>query len=129
MIYVDASAIMKLIVEEPESASLAQWMKNESASLITSIVSTIEVTRVCRRMAPNAMTDSVRMLAEFDIVPVTAVVVDLAASVQPAELRTLDAIHLATALSVRDELTAFVTYDKRLGKAAHAEKLRVAAPN
>jgi uncharacterized protein len=68
-------------------------------------------------------------LARLEIVELTAAIAHRAAGLQPARLRTLDAIHLASAVTLSDEIEAFVTYDARLADAARAVGLRVAAPN
>jgi predicted nucleic acid-binding protein len=69
------------------------------------------------------------LLAGLDLLPVGGFIVEKAATVDPRELRSLDAVHLASALSVEEELIALVTYDQRIAEAARADHLVVAAPS
>lgn len=129
--YLDASAIVKLATDEPESMALRAWLK-ERSPLVTNRISTVEVARaigrkqegsagIGRSAAHEAFTSVA--VAELD-----AAIADRAADLSPPTLRALDAIHLATALAIGDELTAFVTYDARLADAARAVGLEVVAP-
>lgn len=128
MIYLDSSALVKLIFEEAESASLERWLR-EHAELpkITSELSTIEVVRLCRRVDADAAAEARQLMAGVDVIPMTGAVVERAAAVGPPELRTLDAIHLASVLSV-EGLVAFLTYDARLAAAAADERITTTAP-
>jgi predicted nucleic acid-binding protein len=127
--YLDASAIVKLAIHEPESVVLRAWLKERSV-LLTSRISTIEVARAIARddtMAHgrSAVREAFRSVA---IAEVDAGIADGAADLAPSTLRALDAIHLATALAIGDELSAFVTYDARLADAARGAGLEVFAP-
>jgi len=124
--YLDASAIVKLAVDEEGAqamrAAIAGWSR-----LLTSRVGVIEARRAIARRARvtpaiEAVLDRVELL-ELDVV-----VARHAAAVEPATIRTLDAIHLASAELIRPELDAFVTYDDRLAEAARARGFRVIAP-
>jgi len=124
--YLDASAIVKLAVDEEGAqamrAAIAGWSR-----LVTSRVGVIEARRAIARRARvtpaiEAVLDRVELL-ELDVV-----VARHAAAVEPATIRTLDAIHLASAELIRPELDAFVTYDDRLAEAARARGFRVIAP-
>lgn len=128
MIYLDTSALAKLIIRETETAALGQWLRQRTAQLwVTSIVGRVELVRVGRRFA--AATDGVQLLlAGVDTIPLADHVTDLAQTTGPATLRTLDAIHLASALSVRDELSAFCCYEHRLLDAAKNAGLPVHTP-
>jgi uncharacterized protein len=129
VIYLDSSALVKLVYAEPESGALRQWLaERQDIPKVTSQLSTIEVVRACRRRDEDDVVDARIVLTGLDILPLTADVVEQAALVGPAELRSLDAIHLATALALRDDISTLVAYDERLGGAAAAAGLDVAAP-
>ncbi len=128
MIYLDTSALAKLIVRETETAALGQWLRPRAAQLwVTSIIGRVELVRVATRFA--AENGARLLLAGLDTIPLTEHVADVAQSTGSATLRTLDAIHLASALSVRDELTAFCCYDRRLLDAAGDAGLPIHAPS
>ncbi len=128
MIYLDTSALAKLIVREAETAALGQWLRPRAAQLwVTSIIGRVELVRMATRCA--AADGAHLLLAGLDTIPLTEHVADVAQSTGSATLRTLDAIHLASALSVRDELTAFCCYDRRLLDAAGDAGLPVRAPD
>jgi predicted nucleic acid-binding protein len=128
MIYLDTSAALKLVVPEAETEALELWIA-ERAGLprVSSRLLRIEMLRAVARGAPHRMSrandilSAVTLLNMDDIAPTAEVIGD-------AALRSLDAIHLATALEVRTELTAFLCYDKRLRDSAHALGLPVASP-
>jgi predicted nucleic acid-binding protein len=127
VIYLDTSALAKLIVHETETATLSRWLRQHATQLwVTSIIGRIELVRVARRFA--AAEGARLLLAGLDTVPLVEHVADVAQTTGSVTLRTLDAIHLASALSVRDELIAFCCYDQRLLDAAGATGLPVYAP-
>lgn len=88
-------------------------------------LATIEVIRACRRVDEGSVSDARQLLAGLDLIPLSGEIVERAALINPAELRTLDAVHLASALSLSDVLTFFVAYDRRLRAAAEAAGLQV----
>ncbi len=129
MIYLDTSALVKLVFEEAESEALERWLvERDDSPKVTSELSTIELLRACRRVDEGAVTAARQVLAGLDLLPMTGELVGQAALVGPAELRSLDAIHLASALMLTGTLDAFVAYDTRLGTAARDAGLEVAAP-
>jgi predicted nucleic acid-binding protein len=95
----------------------------------TSDLAKVEVVRACRRFNEDIIADASQLLAGLTAVPLTPEILDRAALVGPPLLRSLDAIHLSSALSLRAEISAFVTYDQRLGTAAISEDLPVVAPS
>lgn len=128
--YLDASAVVKLATVEAESVPLRLHL-DRYAARVTSRLSRVEVSRaLLRRVPPNdAATDAVSTV--FDgllIVELDESVVAVAGGLEPPSLRSLDAIHLASALAMRDELEALVTYDRRLADAARGAGLRVVSP-
>ena len=129
MIYVDSSALAKLIFEEAESQALSNWLAARAdIPQISSQISTIELVRTCRRRDQDAVSDARQVLAGLDLIPLASDLVEQATSVGPPELRSLNAIHLASALSLGDAVLAFVVYDARLAAAAIDAGLAVVAP-
>lgn len=126
-VYVDSSALVKLIVDEPDSGALRLYL-NSAGPLASSILATVEVGRAVARTAPDSNAELEAVLHALVVVAFDAQIAARAAALNPATLRTLDAIHLATALELRDELTAFVCYDDRLSAAARDLGMPVVAP-
>jgi uncharacterized protein len=124
--YVDASAIVKLVVAEAESAALHRWFV-EADELATSRIGVIETIRAARRVEHDEAQRE-RVLAMLAVVELDSSIARVAAAIAPGTLRTLDAIHLATALALLPDLDAFVTYDDRLADAARAIGLPVIRP-
>ena len=123
--FLDTSAIVKLVLHESESLALVEFLDGQT-SVEASELSIAEVGRAVRRLAPEF--DESEVLDAVTLHRVTADVLRRAARLQPAGLRTLDAIHLATALSNGDGDTQVVTYDERFAAAARAHGLRVVQP-
>ncbi len=123
-VFLDSSALVKLVAPETETAALIAFRGHPRAPVIVSELAITEVTRAARRVGA----DSSVALAECDVVLLRPELLLSAASLEPLGLRTLDAIHLATALSLARSLDAFVAYDKRLLAAAAGHGLEVASP-
>lgn len=129
MIYIDTSALVKLLFDEPESTALSDWLTlRTEVPKVSSDLSTIELLRTCQRIDVSLVDDARRLLDGIDLVPIDHVVVEQAAIVVPWELSSLDAIHLASALSLIEDLTEFVAYDVRLCLAAASAGLAVVSP-
>lgn len=118
MIYLDTSALTKLLIAEPETSALQTWLTAQSGQgeyAVTSALGRIELMRVVARYGEPGQSERARYLLDgLDILPLTESVIALAETIGPATLRTLDAIHLAAVAQIARELTAFVTYDHRL---------------
>jgi hypothetical protein len=129
MIYLDSAAVVKLVHAEPESQALRDWL-TERAEIgwLSSVLVEVESFRALARHSPGAIARLPAVLDLIDLVDMNAGIRILAQTVTPVTVRSLDAIHLATALHVRAQLTSFVTYDKRLADAARAAGLGVDAP-
>lgn len=124
--YVDASALTKLILDEPSSDAMFRWYV-KADQVFTSVVGAIETRRaVARQTAPMDRLDVI--LRSIDLIELDPRVRAAAATVQPPRLRTLDAIHLASAQGLVGQLDAFVTYDDRLAEAARIAGLPVFRP-
>jgi uncharacterized protein len=132
VIYLDTSALVKLIRIEAESDTLADWL-DERTELhwITSALAEVELPRAIRAVAPEALPAIPSVLARLDRFAIDPVVRSTAAAYPDPALRALDGIHLATAQIAGSTapLTALVTYDSRLGAAATALGITVSAPN
>ena len=125
--FLDSSAVTKLVVAEPESSALTARLAG--CALVGSALLVPEVTRAVRR-AHGSRRD--RVLAEVldlvDLVAVDRTVLSHAAALAPASMGTLDSIHLASALMLRDRLTCLIAYDDRLSTAALEAGLSVEQP-
>jgi predicted nucleic acid-binding protein len=129
VIYFDTSALVKLIFEEAESAALAEWVTlRPDVPKISSDLSTVELLRTCRRVNEAAVGNANLLLGGMDLLPVDRAIIERASSLVPTELRSLDAIHLASALSVKAHLTALVAYDSRLCAASLDAGIEVVSP-
>lgn len=125
--YLDASAAVKLVLEEPESVGLIRWLRERPARSSSSLFRT-EIVRATRRALPARMSRARRLIAGVTLIAVDDAILEEAARMEPVALRSLDAIHLATALRLGAELEAVVTYDRRMIAAAHTLGLPVASP-
>lgn len=125
--YVESSAVAKLVLDEPEHAALARYLVT-AADLATSLLTVTEVHRSAARIGAARSERVDGVLTRFTLLDIDRRIIDAAAALRPAALRTLDAIHLASALQLGPELRSFVTYDRRLADAARAIGLPVAAP-
>jgi len=126
--YLDSSAFVKLVVAEPESVALrraiARWPQRASSTLLRA-----ETIRALRRSGnARAVPAARRLLRAVSMVRVDEPLLDRAADLEPAELRTLDAIHLASALEIGQDLGVMIAYDVRLKAAADAYGLVVESP-
>ena len=129
MIYLDSAAVVKLVHAEPESAALRGWLDERSETpWVSSVLTEIESFRALARYAPQAASRLPAVLDQMDLIDLDERIRMLARTVTPATVRSLDAIHLGTALSTRASLTSFVTYDKRLLDAAQAAGLPIDSP-
>ena len=130
LLYVDSSAILKIVVSEPESKALLELLGHWPVRVSSELART-EVLRALRRVDVTAaeFRRGQKVLDRIGLVPVDSRVLSDAAMLKPVSLRSLDAIHLATAISLRGDLAAIVTYDARLFVAAAASKLTVWSPS
>jgi uncharacterized protein len=124
---VDSSALVKLVVEEPESAALRELLGRDADQLTSAIVE-VEVVRAVRRVVPELLARARRVVAQIAIVELSDAITARAAVLEPRTLRSLDAVHLATALAIGDDLDGLVTYDRRMSAAAEDLGLVVLAP-
>ena len=128
-VYVDSSALLKLVLSEPESPALEQAL-SRWPDRISSVLLPIECRRIVLRAGnPPGVVDRLeKELSGVTLIRLEEAVQTLAGAIGPPRLRSLDAIHLASALSIGDYPEAFVTYDDRLADAARAVGLNVLRP-
>jgi len=127
VVYLDASALVKLVVVERESAALRRYLVTRER-YATSVISRVEVTRALLRRDLLAAAALDELWARVTVLTLELRTADAAARLAPPTLRSLDAIHLATALSLLPELGAFIAYDRRLTDAARDLGLAVVTP-
>jgi predicted nucleic acid-binding protein len=127
--YLDSSALVKLVVLEPESPALREFLKGHTVR-VSSGLAEVEVPRALRRAGYGTTEQrrAVELLARMALVDVDRAILRAAAALGPTSLRSLDAIHLATAMSLGQDLAGIITYDQRLGEAALSADLAVWAP-
>ena len=125
-LYLDASALVKLVVPEQETDALTAYV-DQQAVLTSSSLARVEVMRTVRPHGPAAILAGRSLLAQLDLVQLDDELLDLAAEID-LPLRSLDAIHVASALELGDALRALITYDAQMTRAAEALGLPVAAP-
>lgn len=125
--YLDASAAAKLVMVERESNALVSWLGAEP-TLISSALVRVELARAVRREHPVQLARARRLLAKVVIREMDDEVLERAGEIAPQTLRTLDAIHLATATLLGPDLEALITYDRRMIEAARLYGLPVASP-
>lgn len=126
--YLDTSALAKLVVAEPESPALHVWATTPGRALVSCDLARTELLRAVRRTDPALALPARAVLDVLVLLRVTPAVVEEAARLEPPALRTLDALHLAAALTLGDDLEAVVTYDERLAEACAHHGVRVLAP-
>jgi predicted nucleic acid-binding protein len=127
MVYLDSSALVKLVVREPESRALRAYLRREPERLSCGLART-EVLRAVRPLGPVALETARRLLRSIDLIRLDDALLDAAGMLEPLSVRSLDAIHLAAAQLVAPTLGAVVTYDRRMAEAAASLGFPVAAP-
>jgi predicted nucleic acid-binding protein len=125
--YLDSSALVKLAVREPESAALRRYLRRRRPLLVSALART-EVVRALLPLGPDAVRRGHDVLARVGLVRINDRVLGAAGELMPVELRSLDAIHLATAQQLGVDLARIVTYDDRMAVAAKQLGLTVAQP-
>lgn len=128
MFYLDTSAAVKLVVVEKGSTALRRWLAEHDQQIVSSDLLRTELLRTTRRAAPERMVLARAVLDSLILIVLTTAVCERAAMLEPDLLRSLDALHLAAALEMGDELEGVVTYDQRMAEGARALGIRVVAP-
>ncbi len=127
MHYLDTSALVKLVFTEDESKALESFVASHDVA--ASALSRVELRRVAMRVSLAHLPECEQLLASCFEISLTPALLDRAGAAQPPSLRSLDAIHLVSALTLGDDLEAFVAYDDRLLTAAEQTGLSIARPS
>ena len=126
--YLDTSAVVKLVTREPETTALRRRLRTLPRRASSALLR-VELLRTINRLGPpRLMGEARRHLERIHLIRIDDDLLDRAALLDPPSMRSLDAIHLAAALSLGADLAAVITYDERLTSAAAALGLPVLAP-
>lgn len=126
--YLDTSAAVKLVVSERGSAALGRWVVAHADLVVSSDLLRTELLRATRRGAPKAVPRAREVLDSLTLLTLSTSIFERAAELEPSILRSLDALHVAAALELGDELDGLVTYDERMAEAASLLGIPVVAP-
>jgi predicted nucleic acid-binding protein len=126
--YLDTSALVKLVVAEAETSALLAWLKAADRAPVSCDLARTELMRAVRRVAPDRAVQARTVLDSVTLIAVGTAMFEEAGRLDPTLLRSLDALHLAAALALGDDLEGLVTYDERLAGAAELNGLVVTAP-
>ena len=126
--YLDTSALVKLVVAESETVALRTWLQGTDQDFVSCDLARTELMRAVRRIVPDRALLARGVLDSVTLVEVTTAVFEAAGRLDPSALRSLDAIHLAAALDLGDDLDGLVTYDDGLAAAATANGVAVFTP-
>lgn len=127
-IYLDSSAIVKLAVEEPESSALRRYLRRRKP-LVSSALARAEIARALLPIGEAAVGRGHDVLSRLELIRISDRILAAAGALLPEELRTLDAIHLATAQQLGGDLQQLITYDGRMLEAARILGYRINAPS
>lgn len=127
VVYLDSSALVKLVIDEPESGALRTWLEGRAVR-VSSALATVEVPRAVRADGDAAVARARDVLARVGLLTVDQGLLDTTRDLDPEVLRSLDAIHVASALAFGDALEAVVAYDHRLLDAATTVGLATVSP-
>jgi predicted nucleic acid-binding protein len=127
VVYLDSSAFVKLVVQEAETPALIAYLRRRSLAVSATLLRT-EALRAATRASPATVLACRLALRDMAFVDLGRDLLDQAGTLAPAGLRSLDAVHVAAALSLGDDLDELVTYDGRMAAAATAAGLAVASP-
>ena len=126
--YLDTSALVKLVVAEAETAALLAWLREADRAPVSCDLARTELLRAVRRVAPDRAVQARTVLDSVTLIAVSTAMFETAGRLDPTLLRSLDAVHLAAALALGDDLEGLVTYDDRQADAAALNGLVVIAP-
>ena len=126
--YVDTSALVKVIIHEQETSALSDWMLRQDEPLVCCDLVRAELVRATRRRHTDRVVRARQLLEAIVLTRLTPAILDQAGRLDPIGLTTLDAVHLAAALDLGDDLSGLVTYDDRLAAAAQTNGIEVVAP-
>jgi predicted nucleic acid-binding protein len=128
-LYLDSSAFLKTIIREPESSALRRFLRRKRSVLVSSALLRAEALRAVRHLPLEALERVRAALREVDLLEIDDRILETAGMVEPTILRTLEAFHLASALSIGEDLEAIITYDRRMQEGAAILGLRSESPH
>lgn len=123
----DSSALVKLVVEEDESGALLKYLRSRRLR-VSCALARVEVVRSAQKAGRRERDRAIRLVRSIDLIRVDDALLDSASDIDGAVLRSLDAIHLAAALTLGPDLGDLVTYDFRMSEAARSLGLAVVGP-
>lgn len=129
LLYLDTSAFVKLVNSEPETPALRRHLRQRSAELVSAVLLRTEALRTAQAQSAarvGSMRIALRQVAFIDL---DRPLFDAAGTIQPPDVRSLDAVHLVAALSLGDDLDELITYDTRMAAAATSHGLVVSSPS
>jgi predicted nucleic acid-binding protein len=126
--YLDTSAFIKLVLTEPESRALRDELRHTETELVSSALLSVEGRRAARRYGRLATNRANTALTTVTLLAIDQPIIEIAGELEPPELRSLDALHLATILSLGADVERVYCYDSRLTSAARALGMEIAEP-
>lgn len=127
MIYLDSSALLKLVIAEPESSALDRHLA-VGRGRASCALAHVEVVRTARKRSAETVERARGLLEQIDLIPIDTTLLRVAADLEDNRLRSLDAIHVAAALALGDDLAELITYDRRMASAAEGLGIAVSTP-
>jgi predicted nucleic acid-binding protein len=127
-VYADTSALAKLFLREAEGPALDAYLDTVEFTLVSSELTEVELARTISKTDAGSVARARELLSSIVLLPITSSVRKSAGDLPPRELRSLDAIHLSTALEIKSDLSGFLTYDSRLAVAAERHDINVLQP-
>jgi uncharacterized protein len=127
VVYLDSSALVKMVLWEPESGALRRFLRRYPSRVSCGLART-EVVRAVRHAGPDATARATEVLRRVELIRLDDTLLDAAAGLDPGVIRSLDAIHLAAATTLSDRLASLVTYDDRMADGARLLRLPLATP-
>ena len=128
MFYLETSAAVKAVLAERGSTAIRRWLAPRAESVFSSDLLRTELLRLARRSAPELVGQARTVLDSITLIALSTETYERAALLEPRQLRSLDALHLAAAMESGPDLLGIVTYDDRLSEAARAIGVQVVSP-
>jgi len=127
-VYCDSSALVKLVLPERESGPLVDYLADSSVQMASSELCEVELVRAVARSNWDMFEQALEVLGRTILLPLTTSIKSRAGLLQPGTVRSLDAIHISTALEIQADLRVLVSYDQRMVEAAESFGIRTVSP-